>query len=318
MGINMPKFSIIVPVYNCEKDLPKCLDSLVGQTLSDIEILVVNDGSPDNSQTIIDDYVARYPNLIKAYKQENRGQSAARNAALDKATGEFVFFVDSDDYVDTAVCERTYDFAVKNCLDIVCFDYWTENGEDKTYCDHCVIKDVDTVRRYILNESSPWNKIIKRELLERSGMRFTENLIYEDFEMIPRLALYTSSIGYMEEAFYYYVIHEGSTMNQKKYTPKLKSIYTVMDTLKASFENTEYKKELEYLYIEHLMYFTVFRYLDYPEGVEDALRISDIMRKNFPKWYKNIYYKRKPFKYKVFLWLVHFKQIKLLKRLLHK
>ena len=136
--------------------------------------------------------------------------------------------------------------------------------------------------------------------------------------MIPRLALYTSNIGYMEEAFYFYVIHEGSTMNQKKYNPKLKSIYTVMDTLKASFENTEYKKELEYLYIEHLMYFTVFRYLDYPEGVEDALRISDIMRKTFPKWYKNVYYKRKPFKHKVFLWLVHFKQIGLLKRLLNK
>ena len=122
----MPKFSIIVPVYNCEKDLPKCLDTLVGQTLSDIEIIIVNDGSPDNSQAIIDDYVSRYPNLIKAYAQENRGQSAARNAALEKASGEFVFFVDSDDYVEVTTCEKTYNFALENDLDIVCFNYWIE------------------------------------------------------------------------------------------------------------------------------------------------------------------------------------------------
>ena len=314
----MPKFSIIVPVYNCEKDLPKCLDSLVGQTLSDIEIIIVNDGSPDNSQAIIDDYVSRYPHLIKAFAQENRGQSAARNAALSHATGEFVFFVDSDDYIDIDTCEKTYNYALENSLDIVCFDYWTENGENKTYCDHCVIKDVDTVRKYILNESSPCNKIIKREILEKNNIRFAESYIYEDLEMIPRLALYTQRIGYIEEAFYHYVIHEGSTMNQKKYNKKLKSIYFVMESLKKNFENTEYKTELEYLYIEHLMYFTVFRYLDYPEGVEDIKKIAGIMKKDYPSWRKNKYYKRCGVKVKIFCELAARKQIKLLKLIMKK
>jgi len=313
-----PLISIIVPVYNSEKYLKKCLDSLVGQTLSDIEIIIINDGSPDNSQAIIDDYVSRYPEIIRAFSQENRGQSAARNLGISRAAGEFLFFVDSDDYIDTETCEKTYNKALCEDLDIVCFNFWNVKGEEKTFCDHCVIKDVDIVRKYILNESSPCNKIIRRSLFEESGLRFVEEHIYEDLEMIPQFALYTNKIGYMEDAFYYYVIHEGSTMNQKKYNKKLKSIYYVMDTLKKCFENTEYKAELEYLYIEHLMYFTVFRYLDYPEGVEDARLISDIMKKSFPKWRKNVYYKRKPFKQKVFLELVHFKQIGLLKYLLKK
>jgi len=314
----MPKFSIIVPVYNSEEYLPKCLDSLVGQTLSDIEIIIVNDGSPDNSQAVIDSYAARYPHMIRCLSQENRGQSAARNLGLESASGEFVFFVDSDDYIETCTCERTYKKAQDEGLDIVCFDYWNEKGGEKNYCDHCPIKDVDVVRKYILNESSPCNKIIRRSLLEDNGIRFTEGIIYEDLEMIPRLALYTDRIGYMEEAFYYYVIHEGSTMNQKKYNKKLASIYTVMDSLKRCFENTTYREELEYLYIEHLMYFTVFRYLDYPEGVADAKRIADIMRKSFPRWRRNKYYKRKTAKHKIFLELVYMKQIGLLKFLLKK
>ncbi|MBR6676906.1 MAG: glycosyltransferase [Clostridia bacterium] len=315
----MPKFSIIVPVYNCEKDLPKCLDTLVGQTLSDIEIIIVNDGSPDNSQAIIDDYAARYPHLIKAYAQENRGQSAARNFALDKARGEFVFFVDSDDYVDTTVCEKTYAFAKENDLDIVCFNIWIEEeGKAPKFNDRVVFKELDTDIKYVITEASPCTKIIKRSILEDNGLRFVENYIYEDFELIPRLVLYTQKIGYMNEAFYYYIIHEGSTMRQKTYNKKLSSIYFVLESLKAAFENTKYNEVLEYLYIEHLLHLSTLRYLDYAEGVQDIKKIAGIMKSDFPNWRKNKYYQMSDFKVKVFCELAARKQIKLLKLLMNK
>ena len=97
----MPKVSIIIPVYNVEKYIATCLDSLVNQTLKDIEVIVVNDGSPDNSQDIIDEYVKKYPKIVKSYIKENGGQGSARNFGLKKATVEYIGYVDSDDYVST-------------------------------------------------------------------------------------------------------------------------------------------------------------------------------------------------------------------------
>lgn len=315
----MPKFSIIVPVYNAQDDLEKCLDSLVGQTLSDIEIVIVNDGSTDNSQAIIDDYSARYPDLIKSFSQENSGQSAARNFALRHSAGEFVFFVDSDDYVETDTCEKTYNYAKENDLDIVCFNYWIEqDGKEPNFCDRFVIDGLETDVKYVMFESSPCTKIIRRSVLWDNGLSFLENYIYEDFELIPRLVLYTQKIGYMSDAFYHYIIHEGSTMRQKTYNKKLQSIYYVLESLENSFRNTKYEEVLEYLYIEHLLHLAVFRFIEFPEGKADVKRIADIMKKRFPKWRKNRYYKTCGKKVKIFCNLAYYKQVWLLKKLLKK
>ena len=97
----MKKISVIIPVYNVEKYLVKCLDSLLNQEFSDYEIIVVNDGSPDNSQSIIDSYVERYPKIVKSYIKENGGQGSARNLGISKAKGEYICFVDSDDFVES-------------------------------------------------------------------------------------------------------------------------------------------------------------------------------------------------------------------------
>ena len=112
------KVSIIVPVYNVEKYIKKCLDSLVHQTLSDIEIIVVNDGSPDNSELIINQYLKKYSN-IKYFKKENGGQGSARNFGLSKAIGKYIMFVDSDDYVDITMAEKMYNSAIANNSDMV-------------------------------------------------------------------------------------------------------------------------------------------------------------------------------------------------------
>lgn len=108
--------SIIVPVYNVEKFIDKCLYSLVNQTLQDIEIIIVNDGSTDNSQNIIDEYVKNYSNKLVSLNKENGGLSDARNFGLKHASGEYVGFVDSDDFIDFDMYEKLYDYAIKKML----------------------------------------------------------------------------------------------------------------------------------------------------------------------------------------------------------
>ena len=113
------KISVIVPVYNVENYLEKCLYSLVNQTLQEIEILVINDGSKDNSQKIIEFFQSKFPQKIKTFAKENGGLSDARNFGIDRATGEFLAFVDSDDYVSENMFLEMYDLAIKNEAELV-------------------------------------------------------------------------------------------------------------------------------------------------------------------------------------------------------
>ena len=113
------KISVIVPVYNVERYLSACMDSLVNQTMEDIEIIAVNDGSPDNSLAILEDYQERYPQKVQVLSIENHGVSYARNYGADHASGEYLLFVDSDDYVDVRMCELMYRKAKKDHNDVV-------------------------------------------------------------------------------------------------------------------------------------------------------------------------------------------------------
>ncbi len=311
----MAKISVVIPVYNSEKYLEKCLDSLLNQTLNDIEIVLVNDGSRDNSQQIIDRYREKYPDIIKSYTQENSGQASARNRGLEYAGGEFISFIDSDDYMELDAYERAYTKAKETDSDIVCFGFYEIKNGKKEERNYTFLYEDENDVRYVLNEASPWNKLIKRSLIEENSIRFNENRIYEDLELIPQLALYTDKICFMEDRLYNYVIHEDSTMRQKVYNPKLASIYIVMETLKEKFSDTKYKDELEYLYIEHFLHGAVLRYLEYTEGDGDIIKIADIMKAEFPKWRKNKYYKRMGWKYKVMCNLAYGKNIKLLRRI---
>lgn len=311
----MPKISVIIPVYKSENYLEKCFDSILGQTLGDIEIVVVNDGSPDNSQQIIDRYKENYPGVFKTFIQENKGQAAARNFGLQHAVGEFIAFVDSDDYVETNAYKTSYSYAKENDLDIVCFGMYEVKGEDRVPVDYRYVTIDDSKLGYILNEASPCNKIIKRSIFADNDLRFTEKRIYEDLELIPQLALYTDKIGYVNECLYNYVIHQGSTMRQETYNPKLACIFDVANTLKEKFFDTDYRTELEFLYIEHLLHSAVLRFLKYEEGKKDIEKISDLMKDTFPKWRNNKYYKMQHWKYKVMCNLAYNKAIPMLKRI---
>ncbi len=179
---NMLKVSVIVPVYNTEKYLGECLDSIVNQTLGDIEIIIINDGSTDSSQAIIDKYQKEYPLMIKAYQQENKGLSATRNIALQHACGKYVAYIDADDYVYLDYLKVLYDLAEKNDSEVVI----------------CSYDEVDQNRLFLSNRNSiDWEivfdgglkhtfqhcacpKLYRRDFIINNELYFQEGEIMED------------------------------------------------------------------------------------------------------------------------------------------
>ena len=154
------KVSVIVPVYNVEKFIDKCLNSIVNQTLKEIEIIVVNDGSPDNSQKIIDKYVKKYPEKVQSFIKENGGQGSARNLGIEKAKGEYISFVDSDDWLDLDALEKMYSLAKKDNSDIVICDMVDH------YANYTIYHNCTKYNSVFEVTPSACNKIFKKELIK--------------------------------------------------------------------------------------------------------------------------------------------------------
>ena len=304
------KVSVIVPVYNVEKYLRKCLDSLVNQTFNDYEIILVNDGSTDTSQSIIDEYVSKYP-IIKAYKKENGGMSSARNVALSYATGEYIAFVDSDDFVEMFFLEKMYNRAIETNSDVVICDYYALNEEEKRKITcHMNMSPEDKIE-FLISPPMVWSKLIKKEIMDK--VRFTEGIFYEDLDICVRMLPYVNKVSFVDEALYdYYLQHSGSVMTQKTFNTHLLDIFTVLEDSKKQLE-TNYFREIEYIYITHLLRTATLRFLDYPNTNEYLLKINETMEKEFPNWRENEYYNQCSIKVKLICFLAIHKMYGVLK-----
>ena len=219
----MKKVSVIVPVYNVEKFLKRCLNSLVNQTLKDIEIIIINDGSKDNSQAIIDEYKAKYPDIIKAYYVENGGVAKARNYALNYVTGEYIGFVDSDDYVSEEMYEKLYNKAIEKNADIVCCSYYSVIDNEtfilkkfgNSRIDKDELFDKSVYEANLLFDEVPylWNKIFKAEIIKNNNFKFYDDLrIYEDFMFTYQAFSKANKISRIEEGMYYYMVSRESSL----------------------------------------------------------------------------------------------------------
>lgn len=284
----MIKVSIIVPVYNVEKYIHKCLDSLVNQTLKELEFIFVNDGSPDSSSKIIKEY-AKKDKRIKLLNKENGGQATARNLGLEHAKGEYIAFLDSDDYVKENMYETLYNRAKKDNLDIViCNNYLVykdsivENDPGITNKKEKIISP----REYVTLSPSPWNKIIRHEYLIKEKFKFPEGIIYEDLASIPLLGLSNPKIVYLNTCLHYYVQSDSSTMRNKEYKSKYEDIFTATEYLYTNMIDKGYNKELEYMLTYHLLYLGSLNFYQYKK-YNQIDKISIAMKKYFPKWYQN-------------------------------
>jgi len=301
----MKKISIIVPVYNVEKYLKKCLDSLVNQTLSDIEIIVVNDGSPDKSQVIIDEYQKKYPTMIKSFKKKNGGLSDARNYGIEKAIGEFIAFVDSDDWVELDMYEKMYNYAQKNKLDLVTCNIKLVYESEPEKLMTPLAEGFVTAQEYItLQPQVAWNKIIKKSIfVDNPNFRFPLGKWYEDIALMPALVLHTDKIGCINEYGYNYLQRQASITHSEKFDSRFMDVVFDLEYLEDFFNEAKKREcffeEIEYLYIISLLYTTSLRLIKYPEGRKIHSQVIAIMKEKFPNWRKNKYYKKdRGFKYK--------------------
>lgn len=291
----MIKVSVIVPTYNEEKHIKSCLDSIIENDLKEIEIIVINDGSTDSTKEILEEYKNKY-DIIKVIEKENEGQGSARNIGIDLAKGEFLTFVDADDEIHNNMLSKMYEKLQKEQADICVCDYFEINKDNKVVKKAIPQKTEDIKKDYIVSIAGPCNKLIRTEILKKNSLYFPKTGIYEDIAIVPLIATYINKIVYLEEPLYYYYIRQGSTMRQTKFNEKLLSIYNVLDILEKGFKQTgaleQYKEELEFIYIKHLLYAGNGRFLEYKEGKQEVKKIANIMKLKYPNWRKNKYYKK--------------------------
>ncbi|MCM1157856.1 MAG: glycosyltransferase [Bacteroidales bacterium] len=217
------KVSIIIPVYNVEKYLRKCLDSAIHQTWQNIEVIVVDDASPDNCREIIKQYEEKFPELIKAvYLEDNLCQGGARNKGLEIATGDYVTYLDSDDWIDETTCEKLMLKASETNADIVYCDIYRdfEREDRQVWVSYQFSEEMGimTEKKYylhLLNYGYVYAKLIRTEVLRKNHIVFPEHKKYEDFAFISLVVLYAGKTAYVKEPLYYYTIREQSVVTTR-------------------------------------------------------------------------------------------------------
>lgn len=240
-----PLISVLVPVYNIEKYLNACLDSIINQKYENIEIIIVDDGSTDNSSAICDSYVQK-DRRIKVFQSDNTGIASARNLLLEKATGEYIAFVDSDDVILPDMYSAMIKTAIETESDIVLcnFDIVSPDGTimEPEY-DMPFAEGEIAVTDYISTVSSGycgllsivWNKLYKRHVFE--GIRYPDGKIHEDDATIHRIIHNCNKIFYLDKKYYRYRKHKTSIMNKKFSSKRLDSTDAVLDRLTFFAEN---------------------------------------------------------------------------------
>ena len=246
----MTKFSIVVPAYNVEKYITECLLSIINQSYHNLEIIVVNDGSTDNTYSIIKDFQKRDSRIILV-NQINLGLSNARNNGASVAKGEWLYFVDSDDFLHPQTFEIINNLLASNdSFDIISFDYYkfyenhfsfekAKTKENKKYIDNNTIKPYNPVE-YICSQGLykvyVWRTIIKKGFWDQLSFGFIANYHYEDSEFMHKIILLCKNIGHIDQIFYYYRQRKSSFTYTKMNTHKLESAFIIIKTLSTFYE----------------------------------------------------------------------------------
>lgn len=288
----MEKISVIVPVYNREKTIRKCLYSLVNQTYQNIEILVINDGSTDDSKEIIDEFYKKYPDKIVAIHTENQGVSMARNEGLKRVSGDYVGFVDSDDYIEFTMYEKLYNKITSSDFDMVACDTIAHYPNHDLII-HSNIEDDQNINKLLIDSYAVlWNKLFRRGYVE--NVRFKKDFWYEDvlflFQVYPQLR----KVGSIEDTLYHYVQNQSSITYT--YNDKLYQLIDNMDDILSYYKDfgfyEAYQNELEYSYVRYLFGTFIKRLAkckDFSKYKKGFYFVMNKVKSTFPYYKKNIY-----------------------------
>lgn len=303
-----PKVSVIVPVYNVSEYLPECLDSLINQTLKDIEIICVNDASTDNSLEILRNYAEKDDRIVVIDMPENRRQGGARNAGIAVAHGEYLGFVDSDDWVDKEMYETLYRTASEGHHDIVTSDYWTDtihlkaNYTKNNSSEKLSLPQNERNKYLILGGIRIVPNIYKHDFWNRVGLKFPEKLVYEDNSIGPVIPLFAESIGKCNQAFYHVRSSNPSTTRSKNkphFWDRLETSKLLRENLKRFGFEDAYHDECEFVFIQLYLVNTLFGSITgfYPPYCKASALMSEAFKTAnewFPNYRANKYYKKLP------------------------
>ena len=289
----MIKISVVVPVYNCEDYLEESIKSILNQSFKDIEVICVDDGSTDDSLNILNE-LSMQDNRIKVYSQENQGSSVARNNALEKVSGDYIYFFDADDYLVDDCLEKVYSNAVNNDSDIVIF-YFDKYNED-CFLKHCNI-DLDKkfpevdynnftfnyndYKQYAFKgDSAPWFKLYKKDFLKKhDNIKFPVNLKHNDIPFHIMTVLKASKISFLPEFLYHYRVDNPNSISNtrlKSYKDIFCIINIVEDFLKTEGLFDDLKKEFDFLKIDQIIYQIRGRSNDYFDIAKKELYSVDL------------------------------------------
>ncbi|CCY80092.1 glycosyltransferase group 2 family protein [Mycoplasma sp. CAG:877] len=291
----MVDISVIVPIYNAEKYLNKCIDSLINQTKKELEFILVNDGSTDKTEEIIKSYK---DSRIKYFKNKNQGIGKTRNFGIEKATGKYIMFLDSDDYLKNNACEILYKNAEKAAADLAICDFYKiyDSGEEEKI--KLLSFKPTTLRKTpsLVNEINlaPWNKLYKKELITKNKIKFVENLKYEDAPFVIEAFSKAGKIIKVDEYLNYYLIHGNSetTVRDKRCFDILK----IIDLIRKNTKNEAYlQEEINKLTVRIITNYTIQQrnQKDKNVGLDFIDEAFSYLEKEVPDYKNNKYFKNR-------------------------
>lgn len=320
------KLSIILPVYNVEKYIEKCILSIIEQIEQEDELIIVDDGSKDKSGEICDDYAARYQN-IQVHHIENAGVSNARNVGLCYATGQYVWFMDSDDYIKSDAVAIIKSKLAQDVADLLVFDAEAVNEDGQTI-EIVGIEDAayfeaqeDNISKMIFCNTALWNRIYRMEVIRNAKLQFDKGItIAEDLLFNFKYLLACKDIKYVAETLYFYVIRANSAMAG---AGKNADVSVALDALYTYYREKDayeaYKEALDYLAVKHYYIVTSVRIIRTGTSFRECKKINQwFAEREILVSFKNPYIKQLPLKHKLIIVLLKMKMYKVIRFLFEK
>jgi len=307
----MPKISVVIPVYNVEKYIRECVESVLSQTLSDIEVILVDDGSPDNSGKILDEYATKDPR-VRVIHKANGGVSAARNDGLKECTGDYIYIMDSDDYLEPDALEMMYTNGIETEADVIISDHYTFKKYDEQNANHFFAKEFVTEDREIIQKiqemvlhlgyspylteenkglgiGAPWTKLLKSSLVLDNNLQFDSYVqgIFDDGLFALDVFEHAKKVSYIRKYSYHYRILQSSLIHRfntnrleidKKVFEKIREFQNTYNK-DAQFQRAYYAKVVQYLVHAYGVYFF---HSDYPGTTSNNYKEFISTMKSYP------------------------------------
>ncbi len=298
--------SIIVPVYNMAGDgkLNYCMDSLVKQTITDYEIIAVDDASTDNSFAVLQEYEQKFPGVVRAIRSpENRRQGGAKNIGIKAAVGEWIGFIDSDDWITPDMYEKLLHKAEETGADVVGCDYNLVNEHtmkvgkivQNNTDDQTGVLGTEQYRKLLMRSGSMVIKIFRRNMIVENELWFPEHIFYEDNCASPLWMMHCKHFEKVNEPLYFYYQHDTSTVHsisEERCEDRMKAAQLFLEACEKKEWMDRYREEIEYRFTELYFVNTLFSYMqgEQPKHIAFIRKMAKKMKQTFPLFEQNRYY----------------------------